>query len=155
MGVATNYVLSLTEAITHSNRNLKISVVHVYLDKEAAFDSALKEHIVREAFSTSNHIPSQSILYLAHRLASRKTYLKHQTTVMSPINDRKGIKQGGIFSSKLFQLTNDNGLQTLNATGLGVPIGPITIAALGQSDDEVLLSTNQWDTQTLINTAID
>ena len=66
--------LALPEAISHSTKNLKLPIVHVYLDKESAFDSTLKEHIVSAAFSASNHTPSQSILYLAHQLSSRKTF---------------------------------------------------------------------------------
>ena len=139
--------LALTEAITHSTINLKLPIVHVYLDKEAAFDSTLKEHIVSAAFSTSNHTPSQSILYLAHRLFCRKTF--------PPIHDWRGVEQGGISSSKLFQLTTVNELCTLNATGLGVPIGPVSLVALRQANDEVLLSNNLWGTQSLINTAVE
>ena len=92
-------------------------------------------------------------MYLANRLSSRKTYLKYQTTVMGPINDR-GVEQGSISSSKLFQLTTDNELQTLNASGVGVPIGSNILTALGQADDEVLLATNSWESQTLINLAV-
>ena len=115
--------LTLTEAITHSTRNLKLPIIHIYLDKESAFNSALKEHIISAAFSASNQTPSQSILYLAHHLSSRMTYLKHNTTVMGPIHDGRGVEQGGISSSKMFQLTTDNELCTLNSTGLGIPLG--------------------------------
>ena len=40
------------------------------------FDSSLKECVIREVFEAANKVPSQSILYIANRLAYRKTYLK-------------------------------------------------------------------------------
>ena len=38
--------LALTMTLFHSSRNLKLPVVHTYLDTKAAFDSSLKEHMV-------------------------------------------------------------------------------------------------------------
>ena len=76
----------------HSSHNLRLPVVHTYLDTKAAFDSSLKEHIVREVFNAVGEIPSQSILYIANRLASRKTYLKYNTMVMGPISDSSGVE---------------------------------------------------------------
>ena len=38
--------LALTETLVLSSRNLKLPVVHIYLDTKAAFDSSLKEHVV-------------------------------------------------------------------------------------------------------------
>ena len=57
--------------------------------------------------------------------------------------------------ASFFQLTTDNELCTLNYTGLGVPIGPVSLAALGQANDDVLLSNNLSGTQSLINTAVE
>ena len=74
---------------------------------------------------------------------------------MGPIHDGRRVKQGGISSSKLFQLTTNNELQTLNSTGLGVPIGPVSLTALRQAEDVVLLSNNLSGIQSLINTAVD
>jgi len=96
--------LTLTEILTHSTRNFKIPTVHVYLDKEAAFDSALKEHVIREVFSASGCVPSQSIIYLANRLASRRTFLTHDNTVMEPILDGRGVEHGKI--NQILSLTH-------------------------------------------------
>ena len=65
------------------------------------------------------------------------------------------MEQGGICSSKLFQLTTDRELVILNATGSGVSVGSDNIAALGQADNEVLLSTDIQSTQAMIDVAVE
>ena len=91
--------LALTEALVHSSHNLRLPIIHTYLDTKAAFDSSLKEHMVHEVYYAAGKVPSQSILYIANRLTSRKTFLKHNTTIMGPISDTRGVEQGGISSS--------------------------------------------------------
>ena len=63
--------LLLTEIIVHSTKNLKKPVVVSFLDTKATFDSARKEHVIREIFEAANFILSQTIIYMAHRLALR------------------------------------------------------------------------------------
>ena len=146
--------LALTEALTHSVCNLRHPVVHTYLDTKAAFDSSLKEHVVREVFNAAGKVPSQSILYIANRLSSRKTFLKYNTTVMGPIYDSRGIEQGGISSSRLFQLTTDSTIRSLNESRLGIPIGNNTLAALALADNQVLMANSHQNSQSLIDSAV-
>ena len=146
--------LSLTGALIHSSHNLKLPVVHTYLDTKAAFDSSLKEHVVREVFNAVGTVPSQSILYIANRLSSRKTFLKFNTTVMGPISDSRGVEQDGISSLCLFQLTSDSTIKFLNESGLGVPISNTKLAALALADDQVLLANNHENSQSLIDSAV-
>ena len=146
--------LALTEALLHSSHNLKLHVVHTYLDTKAAFDSSLKENMVQEVCNAAGKVPSQSILYTANRLSLRKTFLKYNTTVMGPISDSRGVEQGGVSSSQLFQLTTDSTIKSLNDSGLGVPIGTNTLAALVLADDQVLLANNHENSQSLINSAV-
>ena len=86
--------LLFTEIIVHSSRNLKKPVVVSFLDTKAAFDSARKEYVIREIFEAANFIPSQSIIYMAHRLASQWTFLNHESTVMGPMLDGWGLNRG-------------------------------------------------------------
>ena len=146
--------LALTEALVHSARNLRLPIIHTYLDTKAVFDSSLKEHAVREIYQAASEVPSQSILYIANRLSSRKTFLKHNTTVMGPISDTRGVEQGGIWSSQLFQLTTDSVIKTLNDSGLNVNIGDISLAALALVDDQVLLANTHENSQSLIDNAV-
>ena len=74
--------------------------------------------------------------------------------VMGPISDSRGVEQGGIWSSWLFQLTTDSSIKTLNDSRLGVNNGSTSLAALALADDQVLLSHTQENSQSLINTAV-
>ena len=101
-----------------------------------------------------NNIPSQSIIYMDHMLTSRRTYLKHQDTVMGPIGDSQGVEQGGIESSNMFQLITDSELKALNAYGLGIPRGDLNLTTLGKAVNQVLLTTSHSRAQSLVNVAL-
>ena len=144
-------VLTLTEVIIHAVKHLKIPIVAAFLDKKAAFDSVLKEHVVREVFKAAEHLPTQSILYMARRLESRRTFLQYQHSLMGPIDDDRGVEQGGIKSNRQFQLVSDNELEAANSSGLGIPIGDTNISALGLADDESLVAPTSERLQALIH----
>ena len=82
-------------------------IVFTLLDKEAAFDSVRKEHIVWEAFIVTKHKPSKSLLYMTHRLSSQKTFLQYQSFLLSPIEDERGVVQGRVPVGPQFQLTTN------------------------------------------------
>ena len=73
---------------------------------------------------------------------------------MGPISDSRGVEQGGIWSSWLFQLTTDSSIKTLNDSGLGVNICDTSLAVLALADDQVLLTNTQENSQSLIDTAV-
>ena len=64
--------LLLTEAICYATLTLGIALWVLLLDKQSAFDSVLKEHILSEAYTAANHHSDQSLLYMANRLATRR-----------------------------------------------------------------------------------
>ena len=66
--------------------------------------------------------------------------------VLGPIRTRSGVEQWGIPSVQLYQLVTDLDLVVLNSCGAGVPVGPMSLASLGQTDDQafVSLSLCQW-----------
>jgi hypothetical protein len=132
--------LLLTESILYATATLKIPLWVLLLDKKAAFDSILKEHVVSAAFSAANHQGDHSVLYMAKRLSSRLTYLEQDKVMMGPIHDKVGVEQGGVASSDMFQLVNNNKLVVTNNSGLGLDMGAISVAAIGQADDVALLS---------------
>ena len=93
--------LLLTEAITYATIALGITLWVLLLDKQAAFDSVLKEHVITAAYSAAGHRADQSLLYMANRLSSRRTFLQFSSTLMGPINNRVGVEQGGIPSESI------------------------------------------------------
>ena len=50
------------------------------------------------------------------------------------------MEQGGIPSVQLYQLVTDLDLVVLNSRGAGDPVGPMYLASLGQTDDQVFVS---------------
>ena len=83
--------LLLTETILHATRTLSIPLYVLLLDKQAAFDSVLKEHVLSSAFSAVRS-GDQSLLYMATRLSSRLTYVEHDKVLMGPIHDTVGVE---------------------------------------------------------------
>ena len=82
----------------------------------------------------------QSLIYLANRLANRKTYLHYGHEIMGPITDNAGVEQGGICSGDEFQLITNTETDALNGSNLGVDLGHSSIAAITAANDEVVLS---------------
>ena len=117
--------LLLTEAISYATLTLGIALWVLLLDKQSAFDSVLKEHIITEAYTAAGHQADRSLLYMAHRLASRRTYLQFSSTIMGPIHDERGVEQGGVNSGDQFQLVNNSELISTNEAGLGLNMGGI------------------------------
>ena len=85
--------LLLTKTTLYVNHTLGIPLYILLLDKQAAFDSVLKEHVITTAFS-------------AARIQGK--------VIMGPIHDTVGIEQGGISSSDQFQLVNGDELALLS-----------------------------------------
>ena len=154
MGTGSSHELSalaVTEAAVHTVLNKKSPIIYTLLDKEAAFDSAMKEHILHQAFVAAQFRPSQSLLYMAHRLTNRLTYVQHGATLMGPIPDKIGVEQGGIPSGKQFGLVTNKEHKVANQSGLGVSIGPVELADVAFADDEIIISTRIDAMQALIS----
>ena len=58
---------------------------------------------------------------------------------MEPIHDQHGTEQGGINSSDLYKLYNNELLEVLQSSKQGVYLGDgLVVSAIGQADDVVL-----------------
>ena len=69
---------------------------------------------------------------------------------MGPINDTLGVEQGGVNSDSLYKLVNNEQLLVSQSSKLGATLGEITISAIGQADDVVLLSNNKFSLKNLL-----
>ena len=121
------------------------------LDKKSAFDSVLKEHILSEAYTAAAFKADQSLLYLANRLATRRTYIQYSFTLIGPILDQRGIEQGGVNSGDEFQLANNQELLVTNGAGLGLNMGETSVGSIGVADDVALVSPDPHALQSLLN----
>ena len=143
--------LLLTEVICYATLTLGIALWVLLLDKQSAFDSVLKEHIISEAYSAAGHHADQSLLYMANRLATRRTFLEFSSTLMGPIHDQRGVEQGGVYSGDQFQLVNNEELIVTNTAGLGLNMGEISVGSIGVADDVALVSPDPHALQSLLN----
>ena len=130
----------LTESIQHSLYTLKQPIYVLYLDAQSAFDVVLRELLVRNLFNSNT--TGHSLLYINNRLGSRKTFIDWEGNLMGPIHDEQGLEQGGPSSSDFYKIFGKEQLTTAQESKLGVPMGNVTISAIGQADDTVLLSNN-------------
>ena len=143
--------LLLTEVICYATLTLGIALWVLLLDKQSAFDSVLKEHVISEAFSAAGNQADQSLLYMANRLSTRRTFLQFSSTLMGPILDRRGVEQGGVNSGNQFRLVNNNELKVTNNAGLGLNMGGVSVGSIGVADDVALLSPHPHALQSLLN----
>ena len=143
--------LLFTEVICYATLTLGIALWVLLLDKQSAFDSVLKEHILSEAYTAAGYQADQSLLYLANRLATRRTFLQFSTTLMGPIQDERGVEQGGVNSGDEFQLVNNEELIITNCAGLGLNMGGVTVGSIGVADDVALISPSPHGLQSLLN----
>ena len=143
--------LLLTEVITYATLTLGVALWVLLLDKQSAFDSVLKEDILSEAYTAAGYQADKSLLYLANRLASRRTFLQFSSTLMGPILDQRGVEQGGVNSGDEFQLVNNGELITTNSAGLGLNMGGVSVGSIGVADDVALTSPSPHALQSLLN----
>ena len=132
--------LLVTECIQHSLYHIKQPLYILYLDAKSAFDVVLKELLVRNLFFSGTS--GETLLYLNERLANRQTILDWDGHLMGPIIDEQGLEQGGVSSSDFYKIFSQEQLRSAQESGLGIPLGPLTVSAIGQADDTALLSNN-------------
>ena len=66
----------------------------------------------------------------------------YEGNLMGPIHDQQGFEQGGISLSDFYKIFGKEQLSSAQKSSLGTPLGNLTISAIGQADDTVLLSND-------------
>ena len=132
--------LLLTETINHSLTDLNLPIFGLFLDARSAFDLIIRQLFARRLYllGTSDH----RLVFIDNRLKNRKTFMEWDKRVLGPITDQLGFEQGGIPSGEFYICYNNEQIQSAQDSGLGVNIGPVHIAAVGQADDVVLVSND-------------
>ena len=75
--------------------------------------------------------------------------------VLGPIRDELGFEQGGVSSSDLYKIYNNDQIKDAQESGLGIPVGDLEIAAISQADDVVLLSHDVYYLDNLLQLTLD
>ena len=145
--------LLLTEVIQFSLFTSLLPLYALYLDARSAFDRVVREFLVRNLFQSGT--AGQFLLYINERLKNRLTYCDWDSNLMGPIFDTLGVEQGGVNSDNYYKLTNNEQLSIAQKSELGVVMNNITISAIGQADDVVLVSNCPQSLRYLLKLTID
>ena len=128
--------LMVTEVIQSGKTN-NLPVFLLFLDAKSAFDLIVTEYLVRNLYTSG--VSGDALLFFNHRLCNRRTFCEWDKTIMGPIHDQHGTEQGGINSSDLYKLYNNELLEVLQSSKQGVYLGDgLVVSAIGQADDVVL-----------------
>ena len=132
--------LLLTETVNFSLNVSKKPVFALFLDARSAFDRVLNKILIRNMYlaGTNDH----RLIYMNNRLSNRKTFLEFDKQVMGPINDMRGLEQGGCYSSEAYKLYNNEQACAAQHSNLGVNLYDECISCISLADDTVLLSTS-------------
>ena len=157
--------LLLTETIQQSLYSKKQPIFILYLDAMSAFDVVLPELLIRNLFhncNTGGHV----LHYINNRLSNRQTFIDWEGVLMGPINDQRGLEQGGLNSSDFYKIFGKRQLTMAQDSSLGVKFGEfavgvtetvpnVTVAAIGQADDTALVANNLHDLNCLLQLSLD
>ena len=138
----------LTETIQHSLHTLKLPLYALYLDDESAFDVVLQELLGRRLYHSNTD--GHSLLYINNRLGSRQTIIDWEGQLMGPVQDERGLEQGGVSSSDFYKIFGKEQLTMAQSSKLGVHFENSVISAVGQADDTVLVSNSLYHLQYLL-----
>ena len=145
--------LLLTEVIQHALNIEKKPIFALFLDAKSAFDKALHQILCRRLYIDGT--PGHNLSYLIQRLQSRITFCEWDKQLMEPIDDKLGVEQGGVNSSDLYKIFNNEQLQEPQNIGFGISIGSIHVASIGQTDDTVLVSSDLYKLKFLLDLTLD
>ena len=133
--------LLITEAVQFSKFNARKPIFTLFLDAESAFDNVIIQYLVRQLYISG--MEGNSLLYLDKRLSSRLSFLEYNRETAGPIHDECGLEQGGVSSSDLYKIYNNQQLLMPQDSKLGVDLGHnLVISAVGQADDTALMSND-------------
>ena len=145
--------LLLTECIQFSLYSAKKPLYCIFLDAKSAFDKILREFCIKSAYFAGSD--GKGLLFLDNRLKNRHTFIEWDKTLMGPVKDKLGVEQGGINSDRLYKLANNKELIVTQQSDLGLHLGDVHCAGVGQADDVFLLSDDIHKLQCILQLAMD
>ena len=92
----------------------------------------------------------QNLSFIIRRLENRITFCEWNKELMGPIIDQRGLEQGGKFSSDNYKSYNNEQLTVPQETDFGAKIGDVHVAAIGQADVCILISTDLYKLKFLL-----
>ena len=112
----------------------------IFLDARCAFDKTINSILANQMFHAGTK--DKRLLYLDNRLCNRITFIQWDRRIMGGIKDEVGIEQGGVHSSDLYTLYNNEHLDNVQDLKLGFSVYGHQVSTLAIGDDVALISDN-------------
>ena len=112
----------------------------------------MREFCIKSAYLAGSS--DQGLIYLDNRMKHRQTYVEWDKVLMGPIHDKLGVEQGGCNSDRIYRLANNKELSLTQASLLGLNMGAIHVASIGQADDVALISDDIHKLQGILHLAM-
>ena len=140
--------LLLTETINYSLYLAKKPLYVLFLDARAAFDRTVGMLLIRNMFFAGTD--DQRLNYINNRLHNRRTYCEFNHQLMGPILDRRGLEQGGMYSSDAYKIYNNEQTTSSHLSSLGAWVYDDCISCISLADDVALVSDSLVDLNNLL-----
>ena len=140
--------LLLTETINYSLFSAKKPLYVLFLDARAAFDRTIGMILIRNMFFAGTD--DQRLNYINNRLHNRHTFCEFNHQLMGPILDRRGLEQGGIYSSDAYKIYNNEQTISSHQSSLGAFVYDDCISCISLADDVALVSDSLVDLNNLL-----
>ncbi len=149
----TMAALVLSEGVMEAKAT-KQNLYVAALDSQKAFDVVSHPSLLRKLFLAED-IDPESWMLLAEMQNNMTTAVKWKGCISRTIEIKQGVRQGGILSPGLYKRYVDGLLRGMEAASLGLTFGELYAGCPTVADDVLLMATNEWDLQAMLDIADD
>ena len=143
----------IVEETIREYKDLRKPVYIAFLDAKSAFDVVSHVSLLRKLFHAGVEGVSWSLIHSLH--AEAESTVKWNGAYSEVFKVDQGVRQGGILSTDLYKLYNNDLFERLQIPGVGCHIGEISCVAPGCADDVAILTENKRILQLLVDIAVD
>ena len=143
-----NFIL---QEVISVNRDLGKPVYLAFLDVKKCFNSIWHNGLLYKLICAKIH--PRLVLILRNLYREFNIRVRVQSAMSGDGKIEQGLKQGGILSTSMLTLFMDDKIRTMVEARIGATIGEKTVPVIAYADDEVLISTDPTELQTLLDIA--
>jgi hypothetical protein len=125
----------------------------VLLDAKAAFDKVVHSHLFRRIYQAGIQNKTWSLISNLHQ--ETKSCIKWKSSNSEMFDVKMGVRKGGFLSADLYKLYINPLLDHLQNVSVRHRIGNIKNNNTGCADDVALISQDIYDSQIMVNMAVD
>ena len=152
-GVSPLHASLIIEEVTRETRDKHSQCNLIFLDAKSAFDVVNHKHLLRRLYHAGVQDKHWQLIQSLH--TDSCSVIKWMATRSTEFQVHQGVKQGGVASTDLYKLYIDPLLHRLEESSLGNFIGCVPCNSSACADDVAICSSDDIETQILINIAED